>query len=117
MADDTKSPEPVQPEPTTPPPQEIELTEVEALKLTALQATVGKLMAEAQILGMQMRELQKEINMRQQAMPKLAMEEKQVLSDIAKRYNLKDLSLYSLDLEQGKGLLKPPAPQPRPPRG
>lgn len=117
MADEPKM-ELVQPESSqTPPPQEIELTEVESLKLTALQATVGKLMAESQIISMQIRELQKEINMRQQAMPKLAMEERQVLSSIAQRYELKDLSAYSLDLEQGKGFLKPPTPSPRPPKG
>lgn len=93
-------------------PKEIELTELEAMSLTAMQATVGKVMAEMQLISMKAALLQKEISDRQSLLPSMAMREKEIKGAIAERYGLPDLSQYSLDLEACRGTFVPQRPMP-----
>lgn len=95
-------------------PQEIKLETVDCYKITAVQATLGKLMAEAELIHRDVVDRQNMFRQYQTNIQKMQQHFREVRADVAKSLDISSLDMYDVDLESGKGTLRKQAPAPVP---
>ena len=95
-------------------PPEITVDEKSCYKITAVQATLGKLMAEAELIRRDVVDRQNMFRQHQASIQKLQQHFREVREEVAKSLDIASLDMYDVDLESGKGTLRKQAPAPTP---